>query len=71
MNTLIMHAQKLNYGSYVYPRVGAMPVMYHPLYRTEAMGIPAPQIFNHYAPISPTTCMFVFRVQVNKNIVLE
>ncbi|KAK2419461.1 RNA-binding (RRM/RBD/RNP motifs) family protein [Trifolium repens] len=63
--------QKLNYGSYVYPRVGAMPVMYHPLYRTEAMGIPAPQIFNHYAPISPTTCMFVFRVQVNKNIVLE
>ncbi|PNY04063.1 RNA-binding protein 38-like [Trifolium pratense] len=46
-------------GSYVYPRVGAMPVMYHPLYRTEAMGVPAPQIYHHYAPSitpTPTTC---------------
>ncbi|GAU13728.1 hypothetical protein TSUD_348320 [Trifolium subterraneum] len=55
--------QKLSYG--MYPRVGAMPlplpVMYHPLYRTEAMGVPAaPQIYHHnYAPSitpAPTTC---------------
>lgn len=55
--------QKVNYGMggmYVYPaRQGVVPAM-HPFYRTEAMGVPAPQIFHplppHYSPsITPTT----------------
>ncbi|CAL5195101.1 unnamed protein product [Lathyrus oleraceus] len=54
---------QVNYGMggmYVYPaRQGVVPVM-HPFYRTEAMGVPAPQIFHplppHYSPsITPTT----------------
>ncbi|KAL5061378.1 hypothetical protein RYX36_032982 [Vicia faba] len=48
--------QKLNYGMggvYVYPtRQGIVPVM-HPFYRTETMGVPAPQIFHPLPPNYP------------------